>query len=1220
MRFFLLTLNQQIFLRGQRAATAVENFIMFTNELSVLIWYCQSSAKSSTSGSSQATSYPMNPLKRSFTPAWRPLAAVPLLLPALTLIAGAQTVPDNSKAASAAEAKPEEVVILSPFQVTTDTRGYYSANTMSGTRFNAKLDDLASSITVVTKQQMSDFAMLDANDVFLYTAGTDGTGTYTDYTLDRNGSIGDNVALNPTQANRVRGLAPANVSLGNIETMGRVPLDPIIVDSIEISRGPNANVFGLGNPSGTLNEVPASANVQRDHTYLEYRTDSWGGSRAAIDFNQVVSKDHFAIRGSAVNQWDGFTRKPSGVRTERYNLMMTFRPTSTTTITGSMFTYHAYGNRPNALPPRDNLSYWLASGSPTWDPVTQQIHIHGVTVATVPAATYNGPDYFSATYLGNSDGQLYIDPSGATYWASPRGTTSTAGPTLATQQAARYLQPTAAAGPTFSGTAPRPFNQPLFNTTPTISDKSIYDWSSINLDAPNYFNDNTKTYNLQLDQVFLHSAMQTLALEVTFMREDSDRLARNLVDASNDNGQSGQLTVDINERLLDGSPNPYFLRPYIASDKPRTVSQPARWDTERGQLAYRLDLTQLNNPLKYLGWFQLTGYAEHKLRINRQYSYRDGIVSNPSWLPAGLYRGFQSSPTGTPAQVPVTQELLKFYVGDNQGHNVDYAPGGFSYGDYPFVWGNAATGAFNTENLTLGQEAADKTGGTFNTKVAIKTLGTVLQNHFLDDHLVTTVGIRHDSTLTNFGYAGSPTNAFLNSDGLTFNTALTDAWDPTDYNNGGQTTNFQGVLRPFANTSIAKNLEAKGGGEHFLGDLLNGLSLTYNRSDSFLPTQPAQDLFKNLLPNTTGTDKSWGINLNLFDGKLVVRATHYDDFLRNAQTTDVNTIAGRVLRMDFPVLGAGAPTGGLNLVTNATRWVLWQHPTWTTDQVNTEVQKETGFGSADTAYYSNATPPIGATSDVQSKGTEIEINYNPTPYWTVSGSVTKTNSTTLNVSSALVDWIDERESIWSTIVDPSITTASAIAENNPNKLWWLHHYTSVAVGSSPANGTPASYTSTAQTPQQNFQAFVQAPFAVIAAQEGKNNPQIAPYAVRFSTAFQLSGVTDNRYLKAVTVGGAVRWQDKAAIGYYGVQQLPATITDLDPNRPIYNSPHTYVDMFAAYRFKIWHDKVVTTLKLNVRNVGQRSGLQPVGAFPDGTISTYRIVDPQLFIFTASFDL
>jgi hypothetical protein len=66
----------------------------------------------------------------------------------------------------------EDIISLSPFEVISDNKGYYGANTMSGTRFNTKLEDLASSITVMTKEQMSDFAMLDINDVFLYDAPT----------------------------------------------------------------------------------------------------------------------------------------------------------------------------------------------------------------------------------------------------------------------------------------------------------------------------------------------------------------------------------------------------------------------------------------------------------------------------------------------------------------------------------------------------------------------------------------------------------------------------------------------------------------------------------------------------------------------------------------------------------------------------------------------------------------------------------------------------------------------------------------------------------------------------------------------------------------------------------------------------------------------------------------------------------------------------------------
>jgi hypothetical protein len=1174
----------------------------------------------------------MNTSKR-LPPSLRWLMLAQLCLAVSIPSAPAQTAP----AASAAAAPPEknarpvpvventappasddnkDVLTLSPFEVKADTKGYYSANTMSGTRFNTKLDDLASSITVMTKEQMSDFAMLDMNDVFLYVAGTEGTGTYTDYTLDRNGSLSDNVQLNPTQANRVRGIAPANISLGNVETMGRVPVDPITIDAIEVSRGPNANVFGLGNPSGTVNQVPASANLTRDRSTVEFRGDSYDGWRTSLDLNRVLIKGKLAFRASGVYQQDAFKRKPSGVDTERYNGMIKYQPFKYTTISGSIFYYHAYGNRPNALPPRDNLSYWIASGRPTWDPVTQQVHrVDGTVVGTFTAATYNGPDYFTSGYLGNNHNQMFIDQSGLSYWAAPQSTTSTVGP-VGSFTGAHYLQTTAAAGTTFSGTAPRPFAQYLFNTTPTISDKSVYDWSSINLSAPNRFWDRTITSNFQIDQIFINSQMQTLAAQVGFMREDSDRWTRNLIGVANDNGQSGQLMVDINERRLDGTPNPFFLRPYLAVDKPRTQENPQKWDTSRAQLAYRLDFSEQKNLLKWLGWFQLTGYAEYKYRVNRQYSWRDAMASPVSWIPAGTYTGTQSSPAGTPANLPVTSGEYRYYVGDATGNNVDYAPGNFKLGVYPFVWGNSATGVFHTDQIDLEQVAADKSGGTANTKTVLRTKGMVVQNHLLGDRLVTTLGARNDTVFTKFGNPGNPTNAFNNSDGITFNYGVINGWAPTYFQNGGRTTNVQFVLRPFMNTSFASHLAKDGNGVGgFFGSLLNGLSLNANKSNSFLPLNPAQDLYRNILPNPTGTDKSWGLGLNLFDGKLVVRATHYDNLQKNAQTGDISTLAGRVLRIDFQPTGTGNPTPFINLYNNATHWVQFANPTWTADQVAAEVQLQTKFSSADNAYYTNATPPIAATADVRSVGTEIEINYNPANFWTVSASVTDTRSSNQNISKALVNWINDRMPIWTTLVDPSITTANAAAENNPGKLWWLHRYSAA-----PVAGAAAPFAATAATPQENFLAFVQAPFGVIRAQEGKNNPQVRRYAFRGATNFQLAGVSDNKWLKRISVGGAVRWEDKAAIGYYGVQSLPAIITDLDPNRPIYDKAHFYVDAFVTYKTKLWNDKVGATFRFNVRNLGENGRLQPVGAFPDGTIHTYRIVDPQQFILTASFDL
>ena len=46
---------------------------------------------------------------------------------------------------------------------------------------------------------------------------------------------------------------------GNFETSGRVPIDPLNIDAVEINRGPNSSIFGIGSVAGTVNSVPSTA-------------------------------------------------------------------------------------------------------------------------------------------------------------------------------------------------------------------------------------------------------------------------------------------------------------------------------------------------------------------------------------------------------------------------------------------------------------------------------------------------------------------------------------------------------------------------------------------------------------------------------------------------------------------------------------------------------------------------------------------------------------------------------------------------------------------------------------------------------------------------------------------------------------------------------------------------------------------------------------------------
>jgi hypothetical protein len=1101
----------------------------------------------------------------------------------------------------------DEIVTLSPFEVSTDTKGYYASNTMSGTRFNTKLEDLASSITVMSKEQMSDFGMLDINDAFLYLASAEGTGNYTDFEVNRNGDVQENVSLNPTGANRVRGIAAANVSLGNFETMNRVPVDPLGIEALELSRGPNATISGLGNPSGTLNMVPASANLSRNRSQFAARADSYGGYRTSLDLNRVVIPRVLSVRVNGAFQHDGFIRKPSGVNTVRYNGMVKYQPFRKTTLSASYSVYRMNGNRPNASPPRDNISYWIASGRPTWDPVAQIIRVNGTTIGnggvgtTTPiTADANVPDYFNRSFTGSGRFYAYIGPGGLELLG-------TSGSTLSTNPGTgsgtlRYMSVSAGSGIA----AGRFTGQPLFTTTPSVSSKALYDWSEQNLQAMNRVMDRTFTSLVQIDQNLVDHPMHRIDAQMAFFREDSQRYARNLMGELNANGQSGQLLIDPNERLIDGTPNPFFLRPYMGVDQPFTTWQPAKWDTYRAQVGYRLDLTQGKGALRWLGLHQLSGYNEYKYRINRRYAYKDGVASPHAWIAAGASRVNQGAIAGGPAAAPnITRGYYRYYLGDNQGNNIDYAPAEFRFGSYPFFYGNPTTGFVREPTLISQIATTDRTGAGSNSKTILKTTGGVIQSHFLDSRIVTTFGKRSDQQYVKNG----STPQRLNADGLTFDYASIDHWAAGDYRfNEGDTTQKGVVARPLRGWGFVNRLAQGAGAERFLGQALNGLALSYNRSDSFRPQDPRVDLYLRPLPNPSGQGKDYGFSLNLFDNRFVLRVNSYETQQIRTRGGDAGTIAQRVTRTDV------ASTAAFLLQDQALAWVTAANPTWTTAQIQQEVGRQMGIPwerqlAIEAAFDAGQ---ISSTNDIVATGKEIELNYNPTSYWTVAASVTKNESKNANVSKDIAQWISERMPFWTTIRDPRIGVSLPPSAGNAAGLWWNQNY----------GGN--------QTAAQNFAVFVGSPYAVVQQSEGTPQPNIRKYSARFSTNFKFAGITQHEQLRKLEVGGALRFADKGFLGYYGVQRLPATITDLDRNNPIWDrgnffgkktSGHYSLDVNVRYRTRLWANKVGTTLQLNIRNL-QEAGdrLQPINAFPDGTPSAYRIVDPRQFILTATFDL
>ena len=1077
---------------------------------------------------------------------------------------------DRKAVQTSATGGKSDVVEMSPFEVSADNnKGYFAANTLSGTRINSKIEDLASSITVVTKQQLDDTAAVDINDIFEYEANTEGTNQFTDFSVDRSGGVNDNVQLNPTTANRIRGITSANLAIDNFASSSSIPVDTYNIDGVEISRGPNSNIFGLGNASGTVNLIPARANLTRDTSSVTLRADSYDGYRGSFNLNRKLITDKLAFRVAGLYQSLGYVRKPSKDLTRRLNALVTFHPFQNTTIYGSYESYSAFSRRPNFVTPGDTVTYWRSVGSPTWDPTTATVHVNGKSIhvpvgsrSTAESITLPPGLYTQGTATYNRP-SMYIDNGAVQEWMVNRTTTS-ADPNNPNTDV-RIME---------TGTdvmRNRGSTMPLF-VSPHMGDKSLYDWSSINFTGPNYSQTKANVYRAELQQFFLNTPLNVLALEAGWYREDVNNYSHNFI-----SGNNATVFVDVNEKLLDGTPNPYFLRPYIGASEPTTFRTPDLNDNGRLQLAYQLDLKQAKSKwLKLLGTHRLNGYLEGRRITTGTYRYREIVTDNHTWInPANRANGNA-----------IGRAYFKYYLGDNQDQNIDYG-GPAIYGvsgTYDFHWYNGLTKQWVTEPATINQESYVSSRN----QREIRSRGAILQSFWLGDRIITTVGTRRDRNRSRDSLSATidPATGLYTLDPL-------NTWQGWQEQQG--TTKTRGiVVRPFRDWGFTKHMmQSSSGLTAFFGDALQNIEFYYNKSDTFQPASTAYNLFGDILPSPQGNGKDYGVQIDLLHGKLYVRINRYQDFQQYSRDGDSRIIATRAARLDYG-------SDHFNLEDVATGWVTQLHPTWTAEQQRAEVYKimqlPTGF------IENTATKTIGETDDRASSGWEFEVNYNPTPSWTLklTGSEQKTIDT--NLSPNIQKYIDWRMPVWTSVKIPTDPLPGGGQLPNAGENWWTTAYSG-------------------STAESFYIGNVSAPYKLATANEGKPRTQVREWHWSALSRLNLSALgTTNDLLNHTSIGGSLRWESKASIGFMGAApDSDGVIREYDPNRPVYDSPHTYFDLFLTHNVRLFHDRVTARIQFNVKNVFESGRLQPIAVNPDGQPYAYRIIDPRQFILTTTFE-
>lgn len=505
----------------------------------------------------------------------------------------------------------ETIVTLSPFEVSSErSTGYTASTTLAGNRLNTDLRDVGNAVSVITAQFLRDTGAVSNESLLQYTAGTEVGNIMGNFT-----GVGDGALLsetgrftNPNQNTRVRGLAAADNTRDFFLT--DTPWDAFNVDRVDLNRGPNSILFGLGSPAGIINTSTKQAGFKNSNE-VEFRFGSFGTHRSTLDFNRVLLKDQLAVRVAALRDDEKFKQEPAYDLDRRLFGALRFEPailkraSARTIVKANIESGKVTSNRPRTLPPMDMITPWFESGtyqgrnvdgSPrafnhinreTFNPFQMQDDYTGRPNTGQQRPTINGgpnagqPNPFYQPMIGNF-AQSFGGPIG--YFDGTSGT-----PTyfLSESRTTRGLSPAGAIDGSIGGlpfhrqggiqtyalfarNARLPLSEYGVYRNRNLTDPSIYDFYENLIDGPNKNEwQNFTTYNASLAQTFLN---ERVGFELVY----NDERYRN-GQLSFMTGERQAIHIDLNSvysngtpagingiPYQNGTPNPNVGRPFIS--------------------------------------------------------------------------------------------------------------------------------------------------------------------------------------------------------------------------------------------------------------------------------------------------------------------------------------------------------------------------------------------------------------------------------------------------------------------------------------------------------------------------------------------------------------------------------------------------------------------------------------------------------------------------------
>jgi hypothetical protein len=1199
------------------------------------------------------------------TPLRTTLGLLAVLATAPGLLAQTATTPASIPSTEAAE---EEIITLSPFEVRAESdSGYQATQTLAGSRINTRLEDVGSAISVVTSEFLRDVGATDNKSLLAYTTNTEVGGSQGNFRGASGGQNEDESGrfTNPNGNTRVRGLTSADNTRNFFIT--DVPWDGYNIDRVDMQRGPNSILFGLGSPAGIINTTTKAAQ-HRDFREVELRFGSYGSNRAVVDINQNLLEDELSIRLNLLRNEEKYRQHPAYsldrrvFATLRYDPKFLSRNGHKTSLKVNFENGDVRSNNPRTITPIDAITPW-------WDNLNRTAYNPNLVqyrgkMYNADQTTYYAADrgWYEKTRDDGSANPGYQPYLGAPQFYGGIWMPVDVGQTVpSSYQMPEYRN---WGGLNSSGTRDGsigglPFSRRVSVATTayyaernsalpyqswgvwkskTLSDASVFDFYNNLIDGDNKEEwQNFDNISVSLSQTFFDDKM---GFEAAYDHQNYDRGQYSF------NG-SGTLYVDINSHNADGTPNANFGKPYIESNyvwgnsATDFTRESARLNAffdhnfnKRGDGAWYKKLLGRHTLSGLLSTDMVESDARGFSRYGTPDSFAALVSSTPATADARLvdsndrqvsstiYLGESLAGASTykdafipraGAQLEIPQSAQWRYFDSTWTAPASVSPGAEWINSYN---GQKVTQSENPANyagwkttsvdILSAENDRDRLTRTANlNRREVESRAAVWQAYLWDGAVVGMYGLRHDK-VKSWAYEATRVNNRVNF-------AALDKDGKLQYSTDGKAYNLYEATSP--SWSVVAKLNK------FVGDWLPvNVSLFYNESENFQIAGTRNNIYGQPLAAPSGETTDQGIMISTKDGRFSLKVNKYETTVLNSGNSVLNNnlwfLLGsgnfiqrnedRADAYEYHLTELGNPNSVADTGSVTGTWT-WKYAPRGSE---TQEQADANAAAAVAAWRAYTKEPL-VQKILQAWGFN---DFSKTQTTTMATPVANFTATEDQISKGWeYEFTANPTSNWRITINASETKAQRNNVGGADLQEFVeltNTYQNGPMGDIRQWGGGQNSLPPPSLNSWNLNFYSK--YLLMKLQEGTYSTELRRWRFNIIQNYSFS----EGFLKGVNIGAGYRWQDKIALGYPLIP-LSASKVTFDIANPYYGPSDDAIDLWIGYHRKLT-SKVDWRIQLNVRNVGDGKKLIPLSVQYDGSIAAWGIAPSQSWTVTNTF--